>query len=149
MPDVSHSLPEDWRWVRLGEVCEVVTGTTPPKGESRFYGGSIPWVKPEDLDKSTYVGKTSEYLSDDGSRQARMLPPGSVLVSCIGKLGKCAIAATALTTNQQINSLIPTREIDSAYLYFVCKTLVPAMEAAASVTIVPIVNKTIGLSTSL
>ena len=89
-----------------------------------------------------YVDKSTEYLTDEGGRQARILPFGSVLVSCIGKLGKCAIASTTLATNQQINSLIPTHEIDSAYLYFVCKTLVPDMEAVASVTIVPIVNKT-------
>lgn len=135
--------PEAQQWPRrrLGEMCEVVTGSTPPKGESRFYGGTIPWIKPDDLDRSTYVDSSSEYLSDEGARAARILPAGSVLVSCIGKLGKSAIAARPLATNQQINALIPKAEVDSVYLYFACGVLKPELEACASSTIVPIVNK--------
>lgn len=132
---------QEWQRKRLREVCEVVTGSTPPRGESRFYGGTIPWVKPDDLDRSIYVDSSYEYLSDEGGRAARILPAGSVLVSCIGKLGKSAIAARPLATNQQINSLIPKAEVDSVYLYFACEILKPELEARASSTIVPIVNK--------
>jgi len=34
-----------------------------------------------------YVGESSEYLSEEGSKVARLLPVGTVLVSCIGNLG--------------------------------------------------------------
>jgi type I restriction enzyme S subunit len=134
-------LPEGWRWVKLGDVCEVVTGSTPSKAESRFYGGTIAWIKPDDLDRAMYVDSSSEYLSDEGAKRARILPAGSVLVSCIGNVGKTAIAAKPLATNQQINSLIPSEEVDSDYLFFACRFIGSAMRAAASVSLVPIINK--------
>lgn len=134
-------LPEGWRWVKLGDVCEVVTGSTPPKAESRFYGGTIAWIKPDDLDRAMYVDSSSEYLSEEGAKKARILPAGSVLVSCIGNVGKTAVAAKPLATNQQINSLIPSEEVDSAYLFFACRFIGSTMRAAASVSLVPIINK--------
>lgn len=135
------ALPEGWRCVKLGDVCEVVTGSTPPKAESRFYGGTIAWIKPDDLDRAMYVDSSSEYLSDEGAKRARIIPAGSVLVSCIGNIGKTAIAAKPLATNQQINSLIPSEEVDSDYLFFACRFIGSTMRAAASVSLVPIINK--------
>ena len=134
-------LPDKWEWVKLGDVCEVVTGSTPPKANSRYYGGSIAWIKPDALDKKMYVDSSSESLSDEGAKIARILPAGSVLVSCIGNIGKTAIAAEPLATNQQINSLIPSKTVDSEYLFFACKFIGPMMRAAASVSLVPILNK--------
>jgi type I restriction enzyme S subunit len=134
-------LPEGWRWVKLGDVCEVVTGSTPPKAELRFYGGTIAWIKPDDLDRAMYVDSSSEYLSNEGAKRARILPAGSVLVSCIGNVGKTAIAAKPLATNQQINSLIPREEVDSDYLFFACRFIGSTLRAAASVSLVPIINK--------
>jgi type I restriction enzyme S subunit len=137
----SAPLPNGWRWVKLGDVCEVVTGSTPPKAESRFYGGTIAWIKPDDLDRAMYVDSSSEYLSDEGAKRARILPVGAVLVSCIGNVGKTAIAAKPLATNQQINSLIPSKAVDSEYLFFACRFIGSTMRAAASVSLVPIINK--------
>ena len=130
-----------WPRRRLGEVCEVVTGTTPPRSNAGYFGGSTPWVKPDDLDKGVYVRQSAEYLSAAGTQAARVLPSGAVLVSCIGKLGKTAIAACDLASNQQINALVPGAGVEYIYLYWFCRTLRPTLEALASSTIVPIVNK--------
>jgi type I restriction enzyme S subunit len=134
-------LPDGWRWAKLGDICEVVTGSTPPKAESRFYGGTIAWIKPDDLDRAMYVDSSSEYLSEEGTKRARILPAGSVLVSCIGNIGKTAIAAKPLATNQQINSLIPSEDVDSDYLFFACRYIGSTMRDAASVSLVAIINK--------
>jgi len=64
------------------------------------------------------------------------------MVSCIGKLGKCAIAGKTVATNQQINSVVPGSAVDSVFLYFAVRELGSQFQAAASTTIVPIVNKT-------
>ena len=140
-PREGEPLPEGWRWVRLGDVADVVTGTTPPRGDSRFFGGTVPWVKPDDLDRSTYVNASAEYLTEEGATIGRIVPGGSVLLSCIGKIGKSAIAAKPLATNQQINALVPSERVDSVFLYFSCKASRSSFEAMASSTIVPIVNK--------
>ena len=135
-------LPTGWKWVKLGDVCEVVTGNTPKKADDSFYGGNTPWVKPSDLDKEMFVSASDEYLSDSGVSQARLLPEGSVLVSCIGNLGKLAIAGVSLCTNQQINALVPRRGVLSGFLFFAARTLRPQMERLAANTTVQIVNKT-------
>jgi len=80
-------------------------------------------------------------LTDAGAERGRLLPKGSVLVTCIGNLGKVSIANRDLCTNQQINSLIPSSQIDSSYLYHACNRLKPQLAQAASSTTVPIVKK--------
>jgi type I restriction enzyme, S subunit len=130
-----------WPSAKLGEICTVVTGGTPPKSNPKYYGGNIPWIKPDNLDKEMYVTESSEYLSIEGAEVSRLLPTGSVLVSCIGNLGKVAIAGKPLATNQQINSLIPSKQIDSEYLYYACSAKRNELSKLAAITIVPIVNK--------
>jgi len=132
-----------WERKRLGEVCEVVTGNTPSRNFPENYGAYIPWIKPEDLDREMYVSYSKEYLSELGVTRSRALPAGAVLVSCIGNLGKTAIAGCKLATNQQINSLIPSPQINSEYLYFCCHTLQETLEILASSTTLKIVNKSI------
>lgn len=136
--------PEAKKWPRrsLGSIGDIVTGNTPPRKEAAYYGGNIPWIKPDDLDRSLFVESSTEYLTEEGANRSRMLPAGSVLVSCIGKLGKSAISRTPLATNQQINAIVPNADIDAIYLYYAVKAIVPVMEQLASVTIVPIINKT-------
>jgi type I restriction enzyme S subunit len=131
-----------WERRRLGEICEVVTGNTPSKNNPENYGDYLPWVKPEDLDKEMYVKDTGEHLSALGASQARILPRGTVMVSCIGNLGKIAIAGRELATNQQINSLIPKLEVNSEYLYFCCRTIQSTLEKLSASTTLKIVNKT-------
>lgn len=132
---------KDFRTEMLGDICEIVTGTTPPRSNKQFYGGLIPWIKPDDLDKSMYVSSSSEFLTEEGVNSARLLPKGSVLFSCIGNLGKLAIARVELTTNQQINALIPSQELDSEYLFFACMKIKPLLNNIAAKTVVPIINK--------
>jgi len=138
-----EELPAGWKWVKLGEVCKVVTGGTPPRAEMQYFIGNIPWIKPEHLNLSMIIHDSTEHLSDEGAQLVGLLPKGSVLVSCIGKIGKVAVAGIPLTTNQQINSLVPNNEIDSYFLYYCCKFYQPEFEKRASSALVPIINKSI------
>ena len=63
------------------------------------------------------------------------------MVSCIGKIGKVGIAGCPLTTNQQINALVPGSAVDSVFLYFTCQCMRSDWEIASSVALVPILNK--------
>lgn len=141
MSPISRVAAGAWPITPLGDVCQVVTGSTPPRGESRYFGGSVPWIKPEDLDTSLYVVGSKEYLTDDGARLARRVPKGSVLVSCIGKIGKVAIAGVDLAVNQQINCLVPGPRVVSEYLYYAMRFEQGNLQDQASNTIVPILNK--------
>lgn len=140
-PAPDQPVPEGWRWVELGEAGKTVTGGTPPRGRKEYFGGHIPWIKPEHLDCQQVVQISTEYLTEAGSDLVGLLPAGSVLVSCIGKIGKTAIAGVPLTTNQQINAIIPRDDVDSVFLYHCFRHYRPALEAMASTALVPILNK--------
>jgi type I restriction enzyme S subunit len=106
----------EWIELPIKKTGDIVTGNTPSRSEEKYYGGNIPWIKPEDLDTDFYIKTSSEYLTEDGAQKARLLPENSILVSCIGNIGKMAIAGCQLATNQQINSVVPKDEYDPVFL---------------------------------
>ena len=135
-------LPQGWIECALVDVGEIVTGNTPSKNVLENYGDKYPWVKPPDLGIDRPITETSEFLSEQGGKQARLLPIGSTLVSCIGILGKIGYAGTVLASNQQINSVVfDSRLVFSRYGFYFCKTLRPWLEENSSSTTVAIVNK--------
>ncbi|ADE16973.1 restriction modification system DNA specificity domain protein (plasmid) [Nitrosococcus halophilus Nc 4] len=139
---MNFNLPQGWKLAKLGEVGEVITGSTPSTSKPEYYGSEVPFVTPVDLDNDDPVTKAQNYLSRSGASQARLLPPDAVMVCCIGSLGKVGIAGIQLATNQQINSLIFDKsKILPRYGYHFCKTLKPILEHMAPSTTVAIVNK--------
>src|SRR2546423_2855173 len=95
-----------WCSEPLSRLGTVVTGSTPRTSERGFYGGAIPFVTPAELDKTDPITQAQRTLSQAGSAETRLVPAGTVLVCCIGSLGKVGIAGRTLATNQQINSII-------------------------------------------
>ncbi len=120
----------------------MVTGKTPSKKEEDNFGGNIPFVTPSELGDCVYVGNAPQTLSKKGISKSKLVPQDSVLVCCIGSLGKISIANKELATNQQINSVIFNRkEVDVKYGYYALQRLKPQMEAMAPSTTVAIINK--------
>ena len=144
-PALEVPLPAGWKWARLGDVCSVVTGSTPTKSNPRFYGGDVPWINPSHLGSSKYVRDSDEYLTGEGVQSARLVLKGAVLVTCISgslsNIGKVSIAERSLTTNQQINSVVAGPSIEWEYLYYHILAIKPELEALAASTNQNIVNK--------
>ena len=130
-----------WPEVKFADVAEIVTGNTPPKKNPDNYGPGVPWVKPPDLDSWEPVTKTAETLSPKGQKLARLLPPGTVMVCCIGSIGRVGIAGTTLATNQQINSLVFGPMVKPRFAYYYCRLISAQFQAAARNAVVPILNK--------
>lgn len=130
-----------WPEAQFADVAEIVTGNTPPKKDLKNYGPGVPWVKPPDLDAWEPVTETEETLSPQGQQLARLLPKGTVMVCCIGSIGRVGIAGTTLATNQQINSLIFGQRVDSKFGYYYCKFIRQQFQSAARNAVVPILNK--------
>lgn len=139
---MKKQFPSRWPRKPFKEVAEVVTGTTPSKGRSEYYGGDVPFITPAELCDDGLIAEASIFLSDSGAKVARLLPVDAVLVTCIGTLGKVGIAQQPLVTNQQINSLIfDSKIVFPKYAYFYCKTIKSVMDSFAPSTTVPIINK--------
>ncbi|MBC8031226.1 MAG: restriction endonuclease subunit S [Pyrinomonadaceae bacterium] len=131
-----------WPLKRLADLGAISTGSTPRTTESRFYGGDLPFVTPAELDTGVPVMSTPRTLTEEGAAEARVLPEGAVMVSCIGSLGKIGIAGRSLATNQQINSVVFEREkIWPKYGFYACRLLKPKLDCMAPATTLPIVSK--------
>ena len=101
-------IPEGWEVAPLKRFTSIQTGNTPSKNsDSNYYASTgIPWIKPDNLGYSHSISKTSEYLTSEGALCARIMPPNTVYVCCIGSLGKVGYSSISCACNQQINALI-------------------------------------------
>ena len=101
-------IPEGWEVAPLKRFTSIQTGNTPSKTpDSNYYASTgIPWIKPDNLGYSHSISKTSEHLTSEGALCARIMPPNTVYVCCIGSLGKVGYSSISCACNQQINALI-------------------------------------------
>ena len=138
-----YELPEGWKWCRLGDVGETLTGSTPSKKKTEYYGGEFPFFKPADLEQGINLFQSSEYLSAEGKKVSRIVPAKSTLICCIGSIGKSGYSLREGTTNQQINAIIPHKYIDSKYVFYAVNTedFINQLWSKASSTTISIVNK--------
>ena len=142
--EIPFELPEGWEWCRLGEIQQVVTGSTPTKKNDEYYGNDYPFYKPTDLDAAYYVMDAQDNLSSLGYEEARKLPEKSILVTCIGAtIGKTGLIRREGSCNQQINAILPNSNISPEFSYFVCISsfFQNNIIQNASATTLPILNK--------
>lgn len=140
-----ENIPKRWNIFSLNGLATIITGNTPPKNHSEYYETEdILWVKPSDLSEwNPWLWETEEKLSENARKVIRILPVNSVLVSCIGTIGKIGIAPVELATNQQINSVIfNDKIINFKYGYYAFKYYKERLANLASNAVVPIINKT-------
>ena len=142
--EVPFELPSGWVWTIINEVGNIVTGGTPQKDIKEYYGGSIPFYKPNDLEQGINTLTAADHLSILGFEQSRKLPINSVLVTCIGAtIGKTGRILKEGTCNQQINAVIHNQSINPLYLYYilVSEYFQHLIRSNASATTLPILNK--------
>ena len=134
----------EWKKVKLGDICEVITGNTPLKKIEEYWNkDEVPFITPPELkyEGINYI-TPNIYVSKIGAKQGRIIPKNSICVCCIGSLGKLGILKEDAITNQQINSLtLKDKNVDLLYLYFYLKTIKNNFESIASSTTVKIINK--------
>jgi len=135
-PISSPPLPDGWRWVKLGEVCEVVGGSTPDTSTSDYWNGEIVWVTPTDLGKLSgmTITITDRRITPAGLQSCgtEILPIGTVIMSSRAPIGHLAIAGVSLCTNQGCKSFVPSPDVDSVFLYWTLKQSVPGIQALGS-----------------
>ena len=141
--EMPFDIPVKWEWTHLGEIGLTQTGTTPSKNYGDHFGSHIPFIKPGDLYPNN-VDYTNEGLSETGLKESgRIAPGGSLLMVCIGTIGKCQLIDRDCSFNQQINSLSPYGNLSSRYLMAACLSeyFQKAAWAASARTTIAILNK--------
>jgi len=139
---IDSLFPSHWDKKTIKEVGKIVTGRTPSTKQPEYWNGEIPFITPPDL-QGTFIRDVIRSITKKGLKVSRPLPKGTVLVSCIGYIGKVGIVTNeCAVTNQQINAVIPNSEVDTLFLAYLIQHIRPLLNGLASVTTVPILNKT-------
>ena len=108
----------EWEKRKIESFGTIVTGTTPTTRNSKYYGGSIPWVTPSDIDGHKDVFISNRTLTTDGLSRGRFITRNSLLITCIASIGKNAILRANGSCNQQINAITPNSSNSVDFLYY-------------------------------
>lgn len=112
------------RRVRLGDVCEVVSGSTPKTNIPEYWDGDKDWITPAELSDDSYVINDSvRKITDLGVQKTglKAFPKGTVILSSRAPIGKVAIAGKSMYCNQGFKNLICSEAIIPEYLYWYLK----------------------------
>lgn len=109
---------------KLGEICEIVSGSTPKTEVAEYWDGDINWITPAELTDETYIIEESQRKITHTAVQKTGLKPfpkGTVILSSRAPIGKVAIAGKEMYCNQGFKNFICSDKIDNRYLYWYLK----------------------------
>lgn len=109
---------------RLGDICEIVSGSTPKTGVSEYWDGDKKWITPAEITDESYIITDSvRKLTELGVTKTGLssFPKGTVILSSRAPIGKVAIAGCEMYCNQGFKNLICSQKIYNRYLYWFLK----------------------------
>ena len=109
---------------RLGDICEIVSGSTPKTGVSEYWDGDKKWITPAEITDESYIITDSvRKLTELGVAKTGLssFPKGTVILSSRAPIGKVAIAGCEMYCNQGFKNLICSQKIYNRYLYWFLK----------------------------
>ena len=128
----------EWKFNKIGDVCEIVNGGTPATNNKQYWGGHHLWITPKDMGRiqGVYVDNTERKITEAGLKNssAKMLPVNSIILSSRAPIGHLAITKKEISTNQGCKGLIPSNKILPMFLYYFLKQSVELLNSLGSGT---------------
>ena len=109
----------------LKDTCKVITGNTPSRSVTAYYGNYIEWIKTDNI-VSDLLNPTlaCESLSEEGMKEGRTAGKDSILMACIAgsisSIGRVCVTDRPVAFNQQINAVVPGK-YNIFFLYVLLK----------------------------
>ena len=110
--------------VKLGDVCTIVSGTTPKTDINEYWDGDIDWITPAEINEDSYVVNESlRKITLLAVQKTGMssFPAGTVILSSRAPIGKVAIAGKEMYCNQGFKNMICGNRINNEYLFWFLK----------------------------
>ena len=113
---------EKVEWKKIQDISKrIVSGGTPNRSNTKYYGGSIPWLRTQEIDFNE-IHSTELYITEDGlaNSSATLIEPNTIIVAMYGATaGKVALTKIPLTTNQACcNIEVNKAVIKYRYVYY-------------------------------
>lgn len=111
---------DKWKYKKLGEVADIVSGGTPDTTKRDYWNGSINWYTPAEVGNKIFVGGSQRKITNIGleNSSAKILPVGTVLFTSRAGIGKTAILKEKGSTNQGFQSIVPKKKSLDSYFIF-------------------------------
>lgn len=109
---------------KLGDICEIVSGSTPKTGIPEYWDGDKKWITPAEINEESYIiTDSARKLTELGVKKTGLspFPEGTVILSSRAPIGKVAIAGCEMYCNQGFKNLICSEKINNRYLYWFLK----------------------------
>ena len=91
----ADNLPLGWKWVKLGEVCEINRGKSKhrPRNEPSLFGGKYPFIQTGDIRAANggYINNFSQTYSEKGLQQSKLWAKGTLCITIAANIGETAI----------------------------------------------------------
>lgn len=113
-------MKQGWEYKKLGEVAEIVGGSTPKTNVEEYWDGDHFWVTPAELKGDRFIISTSRTITDLAveSTNLSLLPKGTVLLSSRAPIGKVAITDVPMYCNQGFKNIICGEKLNNNYIYW-------------------------------
>ena len=135
-------IPDDWSVKQVQDVCGFIV---PGRNKPRSFDGDIPWITTPDLEDGRAVYKSRSSLRVTKAEAkfvgSKVVPEGSVIMTCVGELGIVALAGCEIVLNQQLHAFLPTEKINSSFLVYALKRQESYFYTVATKTALPYINK--------
>ena len=138
--EIPFDIPENWRWVRLNEIGEIIGGGTPRTSQTEFWdNGDISWITPADMNGcGRYIKGGEKSITQLGldSSSAKLFPKGSVVISSRAPIGYIAIVQNDASTSQGCKTFSAYIQelVLPEYIYYAIRFRVADMEKRATGT---------------
>ena len=135
-------IPDDWSVKQVQDVCGFIV---PGRNKPISFDGDIPWITTPDLEDGRAVYKSRSSLRVTKAEAkfvgSKVVPEGSVIMTCVGELGIVALAGCEIVLNQQLHAFLPTEKINSSFLVYALKRQESYFYTVATKTALPYINK--------
>lgn len=116
-----RSNPKGYPIKRICDYTQVLTGATPNRKNTSYYGGSIPWVKTGEIEAG-YIVNTEEYITETALQETncKILPVNTVMIAMYGQgktRGCSGILGVEAATNQACAAILPCKELNPNFLH--------------------------------
>ncbi len=132
---------QNWQRVKVKDFGIIITGSTPLTQISEYWNGTISWITPTDINDNKDIFNSERKITQKGLDTIRMIPKNSVLVTCIASIGKNAILRVNGACNQQINAIIPNKDFNADFIYYLMENNKQHLLGKAGVTATYIISK--------
>ncbi len=123
---IPYDVPDNWCWVRFGDIVGYNMGKTPPRAEAEWWKPEYPWVSIADMPENGHITSTKECVSMSAINKKfgnKVTQAGTMIMSFKLTVGRVSILDIDAVHNEAIISIYPFYDADTTIQSYLFKLL--------------------------